>query len=303
MNLSILIIDDEKPQVENLQRAIQKKYPNGISVFGASEEKEILSMIENCYYDIAIVDLRMNSYSINGFVVIEKIKEINPYAKVIVVSAYAAEYQEELNKALTLGNILGFVDKSDFMKFSQNVYSLIDNQNETLQSIEDTSIRALKDYYSELKNSKEGYKKGLKFEYFISMLFGQMGFTKVLNRIKDVSSNEVDLAIRNEINDPFFSKFKHYILIECKNWPADGVDRNVFTTFREKVKNTNGLSSLGILITTGYIKKTAYLEALRTSSEPVKIVFLSNPEIELLIFSQNKLETLKQIIDEQIKDN
>lgn len=303
MNLSILLIDDEKAQVENLRRAIQKKYPNGTSVFGVSEEKEILSMVENCYYDLAIVDLRMSNYSINGFIVIEKIKQVNPYAKVIVVSAYAAEYQDELNRALALGNILGFVDKADFGKFIQNVYTLIDRQINNMLLIEDTSIRALKDYYSQLKNSTDSYKKGLKFEYFISMLFGQMGFTKVLNRIKDVSSNEVDLAIRNEINDPFFSKFKHYILIECKNWPTDAVDRNTFTAFREKVKNTNGLSSLGILITTGYIAKTVYIEALRTSSEPIKIVFLSNPEIEQLIFSPNKLETLKLIIDEQIKDN
>jgi CheY-like chemotaxis protein len=302
-NLSILIIDDEQIQVENLERAIHAKYNIGVSTFSAYQEKDILQKVEYCFFDIAIVDLRMTDCCINGFDVIEKIKTISPYSKVIIVSAFADEYQYELNKALSLGNILGFVDKTNFSEFKENIYALIDLRISELNLCDDLTINALKSFYADLKNEVEPYKKGLKFEYFISMLFGQMGFTKIVNRIKDQSSNEVDLAIRNELSDPFFAKFKPYILIECKNHPNNGVDRNVFTVFKDKVKHTNGLCNLGILMTTGYIKKTAYLEAMRSSCDEYKIVFLSNPEIESIIFSTNKLEQFKRIIDNQIKDN
>ncbi len=302
-NISILLIDDEKAQVENLSRAICKKYQTGISVFTAHEEKDILSKIEFCHYDIAIVDLRMSEYSINGFDIVKKINEISPFSKVIIVSAYSAEYKTELNELLTIGNILGFIDKEDFKTFSDNIFSLIDSAWKIIDGNNDASIASLKEYYSSLKNLDDPYKKGMRFEYFIAMLFNQMGFNKIINRIKDRSSCEVDLAIRNDILDPFFSKFKQYILVECKNYPENGVERNVFTVFKDKVKNSNGLSDLGILITTGYIKSTAYLEALRSSSDNIKIIFLSNPEIETLIFSSNKLETFKGIIDQQIKDN
>nr|DAW89629.1 MAG TPA: REC protein [Caudoviricetes sp.] len=302
-NLSILIIDDELTQVENLQRAIINDFPNGVSIFTASEEKDILQKLEYCYYDLAIVDLRMSNYSINGFDVIEKINTISPYAKIIIVSAYADEYQSELNKVLQLGNILGFVDKTSFSIFKNNVKSLIEKRIEVINACDDVSKKALKDYYSSLKNETNPQKKGLQFEYFISMLFGQMGFNKILNRVKDRTPNEIDLAIRNEINDPFFLKFSPYFLVECKNYPEEKVDKNVFIVFKDKVKNSNKLSTFGILVTTGLMKSSVYQEAMRSSCDDIKIIFLSNPEIEMLIRSDNKLEDFKTIIDKQIKDN
>ena len=172
-NLSVLIIDDEQTQVANLQRAILQDFPEGVSVFSAFEESDILQKIEYCYYDLAIVDLRMSDYSINGFQIIEKIKDINPYAKIIIVSAYGEEYQSELNKVLLLGNILGFVNKSTFSIFRNNIKDLINIRIEEINSCKDVSINALRDYYSSLKNETDPRKKGMAFEYFISMLFGQ----------------------------------------------------------------------------------------------------------------------------------
>lgn len=302
-NLSILIIDDEQTQVTNLQKAISQDFPEGVSLFTANEEKDILQKIEYCYYDLAIVDLRMSDYSINGFQIIEKIKDINPYAKIIIVSAFGEEYQSELNKVLSLGNILGFVNKSAFSVFRNDIKKLIYARMEEINSCKDVAVNALKEYYSSLKNETNPVKKGKAFEYFVSMLFGQMGFKKILYRVKDRTPNEIDLAIRNEIDDPFFIKFSPYFLVECKNYPETGVDKNTFIVFKEKIKNSNGLSNFGILITTGYMKTSVFQEAMRSSCEDIKIILLSNPEIEFLIRSDNKLEDFKSIIDKQIKDN
>lgn len=296
-NLSILIIDDEQKQVTNLQKAILQDFPEGVAIFTASEEKDIIQKIEYCYYDLAIVDLRMSDYSINGFQIIEKIKVINPYAKIIIVSAYGEEYQSELNKVLLLGNILGFVNKATFSIFRNNIKELIKNRIEEINSCKNVSINALRDYYSSLKNETDPRKKGLAFEYFVSMLFGQMGFKKILYRVKDRTPNEIDLAIRNELDDSFFNKFSPYFLVECKNYPETGVDKNVFIVFKEKIKKSNNLSNFGILITTGYMKSSVFQEAIRSSGEDVKIILLSNPEIEFLIRSENKLEDFKSIIE------
>ncbi len=301
-SLSILIIDDEKIQAESLAKALNKANDKFFTII-ASDEKDILSKIEYSFYDVAIVDLRMSKFQINGFKIIESIREINPFAKVIVASAYIGEYISELTQVLSYGNILGVVDKESFDKFSEQIIKLLNTRNQELISNPDISIQSLRDAYSKLKNENDTYKKGLMFEFFISNLFGQMGFNKIINRVIDQSRNEVDLAIRNEINDGFFQKFKQYILIECKNKPDDGVSKNDFIIFQNKIKNTNGLSDLGIIATTGYIKKTTFLEALRESGDIRKIVFLSNPEIDKLINSQNRIETFKEIIDSQIKDN
>jgi DNA-binding NarL/FixJ family response regulator len=300
--LSVLIIDDEQIQAENIEKALKKDEQNFFSVV-ASDEKDILNKIEYCYYDVAIVDLRMSKYSINGFSIIEKIKEINPSAKVIVVSAFVNEYAIELTKVLSLGNTLGVIDKKEFPFFIEDIKTLLKIRAEELINNPDVSVQSLRNAYATLKNETISHKKGIMFEYFLSSLFGQMGFTKIINRIIDKSRNEVDLAIRNEIEDNFFKKFKQYILIECKNKIDIGVDKNDFIVFQSKIQSTNGLCDLGILATTGYIKKTVYLEAMRESKNHFKIIFLSNPEIESLINSPNRLETLKELIDSQIKDN
>lgn len=245
----------------------------------------------------------MSKYSINGVSIIEKINEINPFAKVIIAAAFVGEYAKELTKILSFGNIIGVVDKDSFEVFTTQINELLNKRLNELASNTDLSVQSLRNTYSNLKNEQDTYKKGIMFEYFLSTLYGQMGFTKIINRVIDKSRNEVDLAIRNDINDSFFQKFKQYILIECKNKPEDGVDKNDFIVFQNKVKKTNGLCDLGIIATTGLIKKTVYLEALRESGESYKVIFMSNPEIEKLINSANRLETFKEIIDSQVKDN
>jgi hypothetical protein len=92
------------------------------------------------------------------------------------------------------------------------------------------------------------------------------------------------------------------ILVECKN-EQEKVDKNQFIQFFEKLKNTGGMSNLGILITSQSMKDTAYKEAIRKSSEEKKVVFISNVEIGRLIKARNILEEFKVIIDEQVKDN
>ena len=135
------------------------------------------------------------------------------------------------------------------------------------------------------------------------MLFQSIGFRNINKRVKDKSLNEVDLIIRNEIDDSFINKFGKYILVECKNKPKEKVDKNTFIVFKDKLTATNGLAELGVLATTGYIARNTYIEAVRTSREQRKIIFLSNVEIEQLILSSSKLETFKSIIDNQVKDN
>lgn len=122
-------------------------------------------------------------------------------------------------------------------------------------------------------------------------------------RVKDKSSNEVDLIVRNETTDAFLDKFGKYFLVECKNKPNDAVGKNDFILFNAKLENTASMSELGILCTTGYIAKTTYFEALRESKSSKKVIFLSNPEIMRLITSGNIKEEFKSILDEQVKDN
>ncbi len=298
----ILVIDDEKPQAIALAKTIESVIPMS-NVLNASAKEEIINYVENKFYNLAVIDLRMDAYDFNGISLARRILEINPYAKILFVSKFIPEYLDELTPLLQNGNVLGFSDKKiDYDEWGEELKNVILPYYEQLDSNPQSISTALINMYSELKDEENTYLKGSRFEDFISLLFQSIGFSEIVKRTRDKSLNEVDLIVRNEIDDPFLTKFGKYILIECKNH-LDTIDKNDFILFKSKLTATNGLAELGFFITTSSFKRTAYLEALRSSEGHHKIVFIDNSLLMRLMKSEDPREELKRIIDYQVKDN
>lgn len=302
MYKSVLIIDDEEQQAKNLKNALSKQMPD-VFFKTASSEEEIESKVTDFFYMVAIVDLRMDKHEKDGIDIIKEINERNKIAKVIAVSAYATEYSEALKKLEDGGNIYCFSSKKKMDEWVPELTESVEGCFSQIDAKYYISQKALLSYYNDAKNEPETYKKGQNFEYFISMLFSNMGYGRIQTRVRDKSSNEIDLIIRNETDDLFLSKFGKYFLVECKNKPEEAVGKNDFIVFFNKLQNTSTMSELGILCTTGYIARTTFLEAMRESKSDKKVIFLSNPEIIRLITSGNIKEEFKNILDEQVKDN
>ncbi len=298
----ILVIDDEKPQAIALAKTIESVIPMS-NVLNASAKEEIINYVENKFYNLAVIDLRMDAYDFNGISLARRILEINPYAKILFVSKFIPEYLDELTPLLQNGNVLGFSDKKiDYDEWGEELKNVILPYYKQLDSNPQSISTALINMYSELKDEENTYLKGSRFEDFISLLFQSIGFSEIVKRTRDKSLNEVDLIVRNEIDDPFLTKFGKYILIECKNH-LDTIDKNDFILFKSKLTATNGLAELGFFITTSSFKRTAYLEALRSSEGHHKIVFIDNSLLMRLMKSEDPREELKRIIDYQVKDN
>ncbi|WP_445750053.1 response regulator [Polaribacter sp.] len=303
MKRSVLIIDDVKVQAQGLEKGLRKNLSSEYDLKSVFEEEEIIESIENRYFSLAIVDLRMDGFAFNGIELINKIIETNPFAKIIIVSAFKGEYLIQLKDLFLTGKIIDVLDKEDYDIWIPKLSGIIEKYHKESFKSPDEINNALLEYYSNAKNETEIYSKGEKFEHFVSLLFQSIGYNSINKRVIDKSLNEVDLIVRNEIKDPFLNKFGKYILIECKNKPKEKVDKNTFIVFSNKLKHTNGLAELGIIATTGYLTRNTYLEAMRDSNDVRKIIFISNKEFQRLIMSINKLETFKEIIDEQVKDN
>lgn len=298
----ILVIDDEKPQAIALAKTIESVIPMS-NVLNASAKEEIINYVENKFYNLAVIDIRMDAYDFNGISLARRILEINPYAKILFVSKFIPEYLDELTPLLQNGNVLGFSDKKiDYDEWGEELKNVILPYYKQLDSNPQSISTALINMYSELKDEENTYMKGSRFEDFISLLFQSIGFSEIVKRTRDKSLNEVDLIVRNEIDDPFLTKFGKYILIECKNH-LDTIDKNDFILFKSKLTATNGLAELGFFITTSSFKRTAYLEALRSSEGHHKIVFIDNSLLMRLMKSEDPREELKRIIDYQVKDN
>jgi DNA-binding NarL/FixJ family response regulator len=302
MEKTVVIIDDQKDQADGLAKALYAVLPN-FKFEPYSTEAEINDAIEHRFYSLAIVDIRMDKFAFDGIDIIKRIFEINPFAKIIIVSAFKDEYFGKLKELLVTGKVVDILEKEQFKVWVPKLEKIISEYYTTVDTNPSEINSALLEYYAAAKNEKDAQEKGKKFEHFMSLLFGSFGYKEISKRVKDQSLNEVDLIIRNETEDSFLNKFGKYILVECKNKPEAGVTKNDFIVFQTKLKNTNGLAELGIIATTGYITWNTYFEALRGSDDIRKIIFISNPEIERLIRAIDKKEEFKRLIDQQVKDN
>lgn len=297
MNKSILIFDDQESQAKELCYALQKAVGD-CSIGYAFEEKDIMAKVITRYYSVAIVDLRMERYGIDGFDVMDQIMTANPYAKIIIVSAYMSEYMTRISEYISKGAVLAISEKKDLETWVPELAKIIDGYfNRDLNAI---AVQILEDLYAKAKNEPDTTKKGRMFEEFVVGLFRQMGFVHIETRVRDKASNEIDLIVRNDLSDAFFSKFGRYLFVECKNRPELGFSKNDFIVFNKKVSSSNGDSNLGVVFTTGHIKRSVYLEALRESEKGIKILYLGSGEIMKLIHTPNMLDEFKEIIDRQV---
>ncbi len=218
MTQNVLIIDDIAEQASNLSKALKKELPN-VNFTAVSEEEKILDFIESKFYNLAIVDLRMDKFSFNGIELIEKIIQVNPFAKVVILSAFAPEYFQQIKSVLLTGKILDILDKESYEILIPKLRNKIEAYYGATAENPSEINNALLQFYAEAKNEPNTFNKGKKFEHFVSLLFSSFGYKEIKQRVIDKSLNEVDLIVRNEIDDTFLNKFGKYILIECKNKP------------------------------------------------------------------------------------
>lgn len=297
----ILIIDDEVVQAEALKKKIGEAFPDA-EILALSTEDKIEKAISERFYNLVLLDIRMDGFNKDGIAFAKQIIELNPFSKIIFVSRFLAEYMDYLNDFLKSGRVLAFSEKKEYGKWMEELKPLIQSYYDESDYKSEVN-KALLASYADAKNEEDTYKKGVMFENFVTILFRNMGYKSIMKRVKDKSLNEVDLIVRNDINDSFLSDFGQYILIECKNKPNENISKNDYILFRSKLENTGGLSKIGFLFTTSKMAKTAYIEAVRDSHGPRKIFFVDNQGIYELLNADDMKEKLKEIIDSQVKDN
>ena len=82
---SILVVDDEPSQRELLQMVLAEE---GYSVEAASSGEEAVERVEERFYNLVIMDLKMGG--IGGIEALKEIKRISPTIQVLIVTAYAS---------------------------------------------------------------------------------------------------------------------------------------------------------------------------------------------------------------------
>jgi len=123
--------------------------------------------------------------------------------------------------------------------------------------------------------------KGRCLEELCSRLFDTIpGFT-VNGRIR-TATEEIDITILNDSDDPRLRRETALLLGECKNWTGK-CGKNEFVIFREKIENRNRRCSLGFLLSWNGFASTVTKEMLRGSKEEIMIVPITGKEVRMAV--------------------
>jgi len=93
---NILIVDDDEQILELLREVLEEE---GLITDSASDGEEALKKLEDGSYHLVISDIRMPG--IDGFEVLQQVKEKYKKTKVILMTGYTEEY--DISDALILG--------------------------------------------------------------------------------------------------------------------------------------------------------------------------------------------------------
>ena len=88
--------------------------------------------------------------------------------------------------------------------------------------------------------------KGRSLEELFSRLLESVAGFSVTGRIK-TATEEIDISVLNDSQDPRFRRESALVLGECKNWSGK-CGKNEFVIFKEKLENRNRRCSLGFLL-------------------------------------------------------
>jgi hypothetical protein len=132
--------------------------------------------------------------------------------------------------------------------------------------------------------------KGRSLEELCSRLFESVrGFT-VSNRIR-TATEEIDISILNDSDDPRFRRELALLLAECKNWTGK-CGKDEFVIFREKIENRNRRCNLGFLISWNGFATTVTKEMLRGSREETLIVPMTGKDLRAAVRDGDFLKVL-----------
>jgi hypothetical protein len=134
--------------------------------------------------------------------------------------------------------------------------------------------------------------KGRSLEELCSRLLETVpGFT-VSGRIR-TATEEIDISILNDSDDPRLRRESALLLAECKNWTGK-CGKDEFVIFREKIENRNRRCSLGFLVCWNGFASTVTKEMLRGSREETLIVPITGKELRAAVRDGDFLKVLVQ---------
>jgi FixJ family two-component response regulator len=302
--IKILIVDDQEIW-RNFVGDILKEKISHVEMSFAIGGDDAVEQVRRAEFDLILLDMRMPSGT-EGLDALKQIKEVKPQSQVIMMSAYGEV--ETAVEAMKRGAI-DFIQKGDPTSSNPTAFLdvLVVKVKEFHRAAAQKSAliadreRLIKRAYEDACRLTDNNEKGKAFEDLLAALFASVdGFT-INERNCKTQTEEIDIVILNESQEPFWRQRGSLLLVECKNWLDKKVGKNEFVVFQNKIGNRAGLCKLGFLVCTETFAETITKEMLRASTGDILVVPIDGEKLRELTDSSNRSETLKKYTIEATK--
>jgi hypothetical protein len=149
-----------------------------------------------------------------------------------------------------------------------------------------------------IENASTNQAKGRSLEELCSRLFETVPGMVVSQRIL-TETEEIDISIVNDSDEPRLRREGAIILAECKNWSGK-IGKNEFVVFRAKLENRSRRTTLGFLISWNGFAETVTKEMLRGSREEVLIVPLTGNDLRRAVRGNSFAEVILRAWDNAV---
>jgi Restriction endonuclease len=154
--------------------------------------------------------------------------------------------------------------------------------------------------WAAINGGRAGADRGRDLERLMKAVFESVpGFVDVIANVHS-STEEIDLILRNESSDPFWSQQGPFIMIECKSWSKEKVGRTELDHFSIKMSRRAGWCRVGFFVSLTGFSKAFLQEVTRTVQTGILIVPLDHAKTEALVSSRSRKDLLKRFVLESL---
>jgi hypothetical protein len=208
--------------------------------------------------------------------------------------------KEKINHTLTLATNEYEIVKELLLIIQSSIRSIIKEllTGKNFHQIIGIELYEINELVEVVETAKSPDEKGRALEELICRLFESISGFSVSSRVR-TATEEIDIMLLNNSNDPRFRRESAILLAECKNW-SDNCGKNEFVIFKEKIGNRSKRCSLGFLISWNGFAGTIYKEMLRGSREEILVVPIDGKAIRSAVKNGNFEQVLTKAWDDAV---
>jgi CheY-like chemotaxis protein len=277
----VLIVDDDAAFLEAYRDELGSE---GFDVRTATDRASALARLDEADWDVVLLDQKLQGVTgpDEGLTLLAEARVRAPAARSIIVTAYADP--DAIKRAFAEG-AYDYLDK-DGRFFSVLLRSKVSNAIELVRERrlgalgDEARERHINETWAAARTEKDAHRKGRLLEELLVLILSTI--------------EEIDVVVRNESADPFWSKEGVYILVECKNW-SKPVDRAEYDAFRRKLERRSKRCRLGFFVSLGGLTQGFRKAVAIDAKDDLLIVPMAEADLARLVEPGDRSAVLKDL--------